>query len=54
VKPVTFTLLPSVLFNVKVPDPLSYVPPVIDPVKPVMVIVPPLLSYKSKLDVPEK
>jgi hypothetical protein len=45
---------PSALESVKVSVPLLYVPPVIGAVKPVIVIVPPVLLNKSNSDEPEK
>ena len=51
--PLISTLLPSLLLSVNVEVPLLYVPPVTVPVKPVITIVFPLLSYKSKVVVAE-
>ena len=53
VNPVTWIELPSLLFSVKVSNPLSYVPPVTTPVNPVIDTVPPVLLYKSSVVIPE-
>ena len=53
VNPVTITGEPLLLFNVSVPVPLLYVPPVIVPLNPDIEIVPPVLLYKSKVVIAE-
>ena len=45
--PVTSKEELSLLVRVSVPVPLLYVPPVTVPVNPVIVIVPPVVLYKS-------
>ncbi len=54
VNPVTTTEEASLLFNVSVPVPLLYVPPVTVPLNPDIEIVPPVLLYKSKVVIAEK
>jgi hypothetical protein len=53
VNPDTTTEEVSLLFNVSVPVPLLYVPPVIVPLNPDIEIVPPVLLYKSKVVIAE-
>jgi hypothetical protein len=53
VNPVISTESPKEFVNVNSPKSGSYVPPVIGAVNPVIVIVPPVLLYKSNADVPE-
>ena len=51
--PDTITEESSLLFNVSIPVPLLYVPPVTVPLNPDIEMVPPVLLYKSKVFIDE-